>query len=235
MHSDRKIALDTETTGLSVREGDRVIEIGAVEISHGVRTGRTFHSYINPQNRAISVESEKVHGINAESLQDKPHFNEIADDFLRFVEGSELIIHNAEFDIGFLNQELKLCNREIDLNQICKVTDTLTLARGLIPRGARLNLSSLCTKFGIEYVESRVLHGALIDAQLVASLYVELNRRSQGSMFASLPEEDTDPRLTADQAIVTRTRVILVKANEQEARLHDEYMREINSPSHSAT
>ena len=165
----REIIFDTETTGLDPAGGDRIVEIGCVEIFNRVETGRHFHAYFNPE-RAMPADAEAVHGLTAIFLSDKPCFVERADDLLEFLEDSPLVAHNASFDFGFLNFELERCGK----SPVCtsRMVDTLTLARTRHP-GAKHSLDALCMRFGIDR-SHRVKHGALLDAQLLAQVYVEL-------------------------------------------------------------
>ncbi|MEO7276902.1 MAG: DNA polymerase III subunit epsilon [Sphingomicrobium sp.] len=165
----REIIFDTETTGLSPVSGDRMVEIGCVEIFNRIETGRTFHAYFNP-DREMPFEAEAVHGLSAVFLSDKPRFAERVDALLDFIEDSPLVAHNASFDFGFLNHELQHCGRTgISLG---RMVDTLALARTRHP-GAKHSLDALCMRFGIDR-SHRVKHGALLDAQLLAQIYVEL-------------------------------------------------------------
>jgi DNA polymerase-3 subunit epsilon len=165
----REIVFDTETTGLNPAGGDRIVEIGCVEIYNRVETGRHFHAYFNPE-REMPSEAEAVHGLTAIFLSDKPRFTELADDLLGFIEDAPLVAHNASFDFGFLNFELQRCGRPA----VCmtRMVDTLALARSKHP-GAKHSLDALCMRFGIDRSQ-RVKHGALLDAQLLAQVYVEL-------------------------------------------------------------
>jgi DNA polymerase-3 subunit epsilon len=165
----REIVFDTETTGLSPAGGDRMVEIGCIEIYNRVETGRHFHAYFNPE-REMPTEAEAVHGLTTIFLSDKPRFSEKADDLLAFIEDSPLVAHNAGFDFGFLNFELECCGRPCV--SMSRMVDTLTLARSKHP-GAKHSLDALCMRFGIDRSQ-RVKHGALLDAQLLAQVYVEL-------------------------------------------------------------
>jgi DNA polymerase-3 subunit epsilon len=165
----REIVFDTETTGLNPAGGDRIVEIGCVEVYNRVETGRHFHAYFNPE-RAMPSEAEAVHGLTNIFLSDKPFFDERADDLLAFLEDSPLVAHNASFDFGFLNFELERSGRAPV--SIGRMVDTLTLARSRHP-GAKHSLDALCIRFGIDR-SHRVKHGALLDAQLLAQVYVEL-------------------------------------------------------------
>jgi DNA polymerase-3 subunit epsilon len=165
----REIIFDTETTGLNPAGGDRMVEIGCVEIYNRVETGRHFHAYFNPE-RDMPFEAEAVHGLSTIFLSDKPRFSEKATELLDFIEDSPLVAHNASFDFGFLNFELGQCGRPAV--SMSRMVDTLTLARSKHP-GAKHSLDALCMRFGIDR-SHRVKHGALLDAQLLAQVYVEL-------------------------------------------------------------
>lgn len=177
MHQIREIILDTETTGLYPKNGDRIVEIGCVEVINKVRTGTVYHTYINPQ-RDMPMEAYKVHGISYEFLQDKPVFRKIADSFLEFIGSSVLVIHNAGFDMGFLNHELAL--QGYPPINIGRVVDTLTMARKRFP-GAPASLDALCRKFNIS-LQDRTKHGALLDADLLAQVYINLTGGAQASI-----------------------------------------------------
>jgi DNA polymerase-3 subunit epsilon len=165
----REIVFDTETTGLNPVGGDRIVEIGCIEIYNRVETGRHFHAYFNPE-RDMPFEAEAVHGLSTIFLSDKPCFPERVEELLQFIEDSPLVAHNASFDFGFLNFELERCGRPIVA--LTRMVDTLTLARSRHP-GAKHSLDALCMRFGIDR-SHRVKHGALLDAQLLAQVYVEL-------------------------------------------------------------
>jgi len=188
----RQICLDTETTGMDAQDGDRIIEIGCVEFA-----GRTlsddntkhFHCYINPE-REIPEEVVRIHGLTNAFLADKPVFSAVVDQFLDFVRGAELIIHNAEFDIGFINAELARLKKGQIEDYCPKVTDTLAIAKKIFP-GLRNNLDVLCSRYEIDN-SSRTLHGALLDAQLLAEVYLAMTRK-QESLLATLTGEDDVP------------------------------------------
>ena len=165
------IVLDTETTGLNAADGHRVIEVGCVRLANRKHTDLRFHSYVNP-GRGIDPEAQEVHGITEQFLEDKPVFSEVVDHFLEFVGGSELVIHNAPFDIGFLNQELELTGSSVRLEDICEVTDSLELARQMHP-GQRNSLDALCRRYGVDN-SGRDLHGALLDAEILADVYLAM-------------------------------------------------------------
>jgi DNA polymerase-3 subunit epsilon len=165
----REIVFDTETTGLSPQNGDRIVEIGCVEMFNRCETGRHFHSYFNPC-RPMPSEAEAVHGLSDRFLSDKPIFADVCEDLIAFIADSPMIAHNASFDFGFINHELTQCGRPL----VCttRMVDTLVLARQKFP-GAKHSLDALCTRFGVDRSQ-RVKHGALLDAQLLAQVYVEL-------------------------------------------------------------
>jgi DNA polymerase-3 subunit epsilon len=189
----REIIFDTETTGLDPAGGDRMVEIGCVEMINRVETGRTFHAYFNPE-RSIPSEAERVHGLSEIFLSDKPRFAELVEDFLEFIGDAPLIAHNASFDFGFLNHELQRCARD----PVCltRMVDTLVLARTRHP-GAKHSLDALCTRFGVDR-SHRVKHGALLDAQLLAQVYVELTGGRQiGLGLAAEASDAAQNRRTA--------------------------------------
>lgn len=168
----RQIVLDTETTGLEVAQGHRIIEIGCVELVNRRLTGNHYHQYVNPE-REVDQGAIEVHGITNEMLADKPLFRQVAEDFIDFVEGAELIIHNAPFDIGFLNAEIaRLGSDQSTLDSRCQVIDTLIMARGKHP-GQRNSLDALCQRYGVDNSQ-RDLHGALLDAEILADVYLAM-------------------------------------------------------------
>ncbi|VFP79991.1 DNA polymerase III subunit epsilon [Candidatus Erwinia haradaeae] len=172
----RQIILDTETTGMNIigppHKGHRIIEIGAVEVINRHLTKNNFHVYIKP-DRLIDPEAFRIHGISDQFLQDKPTFLEIAEDFLSYIQDSELVIHNAPFDLGFINYELSKLGQSIkDIEKICKITDSLSIARKLFP-GKRNNLNALCTRYNIDN-SKRTLHGALLDAEILAEVFLAM-------------------------------------------------------------
>ena len=169
----RQIVLDTETTGLSAEGGDRIIEIGCVELLNRKLTGNNLHFYLNPE-RDSHEDALKVHGISNEFLRDKPRFAEVAQEFLDYVQGAEIIIHNAAFDVGFLNKELELINSPPLATFVGAVTDTLVMAKEMFP-GKRNSLNALCDRLGVDN-SGRTLHGALLDAELLADVYINLTR-----------------------------------------------------------
>lgn len=165
----REIVFDTETTGLSPGEGHRIVEIGCVELIHRVETGRTFHAYLNP-DRSVPEEVVRIHGLTDAFLAEKPRFAEVVEEFIDFIGDDPLVAHNASFDMGFVNAELKRCGRPPIFFE--RAIDTVAIARTKFP-GAKHNLDALCTRFAIDR-SARTFHGALLDAQLLAQVYVEL-------------------------------------------------------------
>ncbi|QIQ21808.1 DNA polymerase III subunit epsilon [Zophobihabitans entericus] len=173
---ERQIVLDTETTGMNMDgtthyTGHKIIEIGAVEIINRRLTGNHFHVYLNP-GRAVDAEAFAVHGLSDEFLKDKPKFQEVAESFKQFISGAELVIHNASFDVGFIDYEYRLMNSDFKVEQHCKVTDSLAMARRIFP-GKRNNLDVLCERYQIDN-SHRTLHGALLDAEILAEVYLAM-------------------------------------------------------------
>ena len=191
----REIVFDTETTGLDPASGDRMVEIGCIEMVNRVATGNVFHAYFNP-DRSMPAAAEAVHGLSEAFLSGKERFHERADELLAFLEDSPLVAHNAGFDMGFLNAELEICGREA----VCRsrMIDTVALARVRHP-GAKLSLDALCTRYGIDR-SHRTLHGALLDAELLAQLYVELTGGRQIGL--ELAPETADPLVGAVRTVV---------------------------------
>ncbi len=210
----RQIILDTETTGLSWEKGNRIVEIGCVEYFDRRPTGRTFHRYLNPE-REMEPGAAEVTGLTLDFLSDKPLFAEIADEFVRFIEGAELVIHNAEFDVGFLDAELRRLDRPIpSIAVFCSVLDTLKLARELYP-GQRNSLDALCKRLGVDNGH-RQRHGALLDAELLADVYLSMTSGQTGFGFdpAPLPQA---PSLPDDKTLIGVKTVILTASDDEEA------------------
>jgi DNA polymerase III subunit epsilon len=181
----RQLFLDTETTGLNPETGDRMVEIGCVEMVNRRLTGRTFHYYLNPE-RASHEEAIKVHGLTNEFLADKPLFSSIVDELIEFVADAEIIIHNANFDVGFLNEELRRINRPKFASFVHAITDSLHMARSIFP-GKSNSLDALCKRLEVDN-SNRTLHGALLDAELLAEVYIRLTR-GQNSLAIDVSEE----------------------------------------------
>ena len=193
----RQVVLDTETTGLEWQKGNRVVEIGCVELVERRPTGRTFHAYLNP-DREFEPGAQEVTGLTREFLADKPRFADVADEFLAFIDGAELIIHNAAFDIGFLDAELGRLEGLGKIRERCAVEDTLLMARQRFP-GQRNSLDALCKRLGVDNSQ-RQLHGALLDAQLLLDVYIALTSGQGEIGFAS----DTGPKTNQPVAVVAR-------------------------------
>jgi len=223
----RQIILDTETTGLRVEDGHRIIEIGCVELVNRRITSNHFHYYINPQ-RDIDAGAAAVHGITTEFLQDKPLFTDIIEAFMSFVNDDELIIHNAPFDLSFLNNELQLARGKWKLmTDHCSVIDTLPMARKLHV-GQRNNLDALCKRYGIDN-SNRDLHGALLDANLLARVYLAMTG-GQGSFFDTSTNSSENENVRRAQQSVTplqKHHLVVLKANDDELTEHQQYLDRI--------
>lgn len=226
----RQIVLDTETTGIEVSQDHRIIEIGAVELLNRRLTGRHFHRYINPQ-REVDEGAFQVHGLSNEFLADKPLFAQIADEFLEFVKGAQLVIHNAPFDVGFLNHELaKLGSRHGRVEDHCSVIDTLAMARRLHP-GQKNNLDALCKRYFVDNSQ-RDLHGGLLDAEILADVYLAM---TGGQVDLGLKGQN-DNSATANAAGIRRLspdRPVLpvIRAADLELRDHQAFLDRINKQS----
>lgn len=221
----RQVVLDTETTGLDFRLGDRVIEIGCVELLNRKLTGQRFHCYINPE-REVEAGALAVHGLSNEFLQDKPKFGEIVAVFLDFIQGAELIIHNAAFDVGFLNNELAL-QQQSPVEQVCSgIVDTLKLARELHP-GRRNSLDSLCERYAIDN-SGRTLHGALLDAELLAEVYLAMTR-GQESLIMEL--ETVQASAVQTGVAAERLPLRVLRASADELAEHERVLAEIGKES----
>jgi len=226
----RQVVLDTETTGLSTADDHRIIEIGCVEVINRRATGETFHQYINPE-RDIDAGALEVHGISSEFLADKPKFAEISHDFLQFIAGAELIIHNAAFDVGFLNHELaKIKTETRRINDVCTVLDTLKVARDKHP-GQKNNLDALCRRYEIDN-SNRELHGALLDSEILADVYLAM---TGGQVNLSLAvDEPVTANHQVDALSTTkqqRGRLIVIKANEAELTAHEASLQRLDKAS----
>lgn len=223
----RQIILDTETTGLSPKKGDRIVEIGCVELIDRKLTGNTYHQYINPE-RSMPEEAFNIHGISDKFLADKPVFSFIAKEFIDFVKDSELIIHNAPFDVGFINFEISLLGSStklIGINQIedcCKIFDSLKLAKDLRP-GQKNNLDALCRSYGIDN-SNRDLHGALLDSEILADVYLAMTREQTQLSFSGqekMPGSNQEQLIRLNQ---NQERTLILMANEEENIAHQTMM-----------
>lgn len=215
----RQIVLDTETTGIDPKEGHRIIEIGCVEVVNRRLTGNHFHVYINP-GRHIEQEAIEVHGITNEFLADKPTFSQVAQEFVSFIKGAQLVIHNAPFDVGFMDHEFGMdaSTKGVITNQICDVLDTLTLARQMHP-GQKNNLDALCKRYGIDN-SHRTLHGALLDAEILADVYLLMTGGQTKLKLASSSGSDADS--TAIRRINrSANKLKVIKASADEITQHE--------------
>ena len=226
----RQIFLDTETTGLFPDQGDRVIEIGCVELVNRKLTGKTLHLYLNPE-RESHEEALRIHGISNAFLLDKPKFEAAADEFLAFVSDAELIIHNAPFDLGFLNKELSMLGRPPLKDYVSSVVDTLAMAKEMFP-GKRNSLDALCARLEVDN-SGRTLHGALLDAELLADVYINLTR---GQDMLIMDSADTDKTGALKSHVdLSSFDLPIVYANSQEAAAHETVMTEIDKSSKGKT
>lgn len=219
----RQIVLDTETTGLDPKQGHRVIEIGAVELMNRRVTGKTFHCYINPE-REVEADALSVHNISNEFLKDKPLFAAISTEFFEFIQGDELIIHNAPFDLGFLDFEMKRVDSKFKaIKEHCAIIDTLVLARKLHP-GLKNNLDALCKRYEINNTH-REWHGALLDAEILARVYLAMTG-GQGSLFGEGFDVEKPKNTQAAVDLSQKKREILpvLMANEEELMAHDAFL-----------
>lgn len=222
----RQIVLDTETTGLNPRDGHRIIEVACIEMVNRRLTGHHLHKYINPE-REIDAGAQAVHGISLEFLADKPKFADVADEFLEFINGAQLIIHNAPFDLGFLNAELDRLGR-VPVETICSgVIDTLREAKELHP-GKRNSLDALCERYEIDN-SSRTLHGALLDTELLAEVYLAMTRGQNALMIE--PEEAPRALLGADGKVRQRKPLVVRRASDDEVAAHDAVLAAIDKES----
>jgi DNA polymerase-3 subunit epsilon len=223
----RQIVLDTETTGLDPAQGHRIIEIGAVEVIRRKLTGRTFHVYINPQ-RVVEQEAIEVHGITNEFLEDKPVFAQIADEFLAFIEGAELVIHNAAFDVGFIDHEFRLLRNGFGkTTDYCQILDTLMLAREKRP-GQKNNLDALCRAYGIDN-SNRTFHGALLDAELLADVYLMMTGGQTKLELAAQNKSAQGNHSTGWTRIEQKPPLKIIKATAEEEQQHQARLQLIDN------
>ena len=222
----RQIVLDTETTGLEPEQGHRIIEIGCVEMVDRRLTGNNFHQYLQP-DREIDAGAIEVHGITNEFLADKPHFADVASDFLDYVRGAELIIHNAPFDVGFLNHELVRMGQGSTLDELCAVTDTLVMAKKLHP-GQRNSLDALCKRYDIDN-SHRELHGALLDAEILADVYLMMTGGQAALMLDAEGGDAQGEEAAGGIGRVPAGRPVLrvVSATEAEIEAHEKLLRKM--------
>ena len=226
----RQIFLDTETTGLSPENGDRIVEIGCVELVNRKLTGKNLHFYLNPE-RDSHEDALKVHGISNEFLKDKPKFGEIAGEFLEYLQGADVLIHNAPFDVGFINKELELQKRPPLKTYVNSVADTLAMAKDMFP-GKRNSLDALCDRLGVDN-SGRILHGALLDAELLADVYIYMTRGQDALLIEVEDKSDTKNRATAID--MQSLKLMVISASEQELAAHEEVLMLIDKASNGQT
>ncbi|GBE08330.1 DNA polymerase III subunit epsilon [bacterium BMS3Bbin11] len=223
----RQVILDTETTGLDPHKGHRIIEIGCVELIDRKRTGNELHQYLQP-DRKVDAGAIEVHGITNEFLEDKPKFADIVDDFLAYIKGSQLIIHNAPFDVGFINAELKLTGRDLgDTSKYCEVIDSLVMARHMRP-GQKNSLDALCRHFNIDNSQ-RELHGALLDAELLAEVYLALTGGQSALFLENEPGKQAHTEKIMRQLDANRPVLPIIHASDEEQLQHEAWLDELDS------
>ena len=219
----RQIVIDTETTGLEPAKGHRIIEIGCIELNNRRVTGNNFHQYINP-NREVDEDALAIHGITNKSLSDKPTFIEIMEEFLAFINGAEIIAHNASFDVGFLNHEIKLTGKNKgSIADYATVIDTLAIARKKFP-GERNTLDAICKRYKID-LSGRTLHGALLDAELLTEAYLLMTGGGQSSLFSDNFDDEIEPLSSFEPAMesndgTSRPKNPVIYASDQELAAH---------------
>jgi DNA polymerase III subunit epsilon len=227
----RQIFLDTETTGLSPESGDRIIEIGCIELVNRRMSGRSKHYYLNPQ-RPNSEDAVKIHGLTDEFLADKPLFAAVADDLLEFVAGAEIVIHNAPFDLGFLNEELRRIERPLFTSVAGTITDTLLMAREMFP-GKSNSLDALCRRLEVDN-SNRALHGALLDAGLLAEVYIRMTR-GQDSLVIDMASSSS-PGMQADQQVdFSGLSLAVIEPSAEELAAHEAVLTELDKTSAGRT
>jgi DNA polymerase III subunit epsilon len=226
----RQILLDTETTGLSAANGDRIIEIGCVELLDRRLTGHNLHLYVNPERKSHE-DALRVHGITDAFLKDKPKFAAVVDELMAYLSGAEIIIHNAPFDLGFMDSELARLGRPALKNQVANVIDTLAMAKAMFP-GKRNSLDALCTRLGVDN-SGRTLHGALLDAELLADVYINLTR-GQDALLMDSDEAVEVSTVTQKQDLSGYTLPLLL-ASEHEQTAHDDVLKQLDKSSGGKT
>lgn len=222
----REIVLDTETTGLDPGTGDKIVEIGAVELWNHLPTGKTFHKYLNPE-RNMPEEAQAVHGLTEDFLRDKPLFSQIVDDFLRFIKDSKLIIHNASFDMKFINAELELAKKSKLSGDIA--IDTLSIARKKFP-GSPASLDALCRRFNIDN-SARTLHGALLDSEILAEVYLELIGGRQPDFGLSDINTNDNKKLEENRQTTKRPEPLKRRLTEEEEKAHSVFVKNLGENS----
>ena len=220
----RQVFLDTETTGLSPESGDRIIEVGCIELENRRLTGRTKHFYINPQ-RPNSEDALKIHGLTDEFLSDKPLFAAVADELVEFVSGAEIVIHNAAFDVGFMDAEFARIGRPAFASLVHRVTDTLSLAREMYP-GKSNSLDALCRRLEVDN-SNRTLHGALLDAGLLAEVYIRMTR-GQDSLVIDVAQTEAGGLVAGVAIDLSAFDLIVVEPSEDEMRAHEHVLTDLD-------
>lgn len=225
----RQIVLDTETTGLDPQLGHRIIEIGCVELDNRRLTGQHFHRYLNPE-REIDEAAVEIHGLTSEFLSDKPLFHQVVEEFLEFISGAELIIHNAPFDVGFINNELSLLETETaPLETLCSIVDSLSLARNKHP-GQRNNLDALCKRYEVDNSQ-RELHGALLDAEILADVYLAMTG-GQTRLELGAEEQASIGSVNESKTLDSNRKPLkVIKASTEELQSHQDCLKEIDEKS----
>jgi DNA polymerase-3 subunit epsilon len=227
----RQIVLDTETTGLSAEGGDRIIELGCVELYARKLTGNNLHFYFNPE-RDSHEDALKVHGISNEFLRDKPKFSELSEEILDYLSGAQIIIHNAAFDVSFLNKELERVGKKPFKTYVSGVIDTLAMAKELFP-GKRNSLDSLCDRLEVDN-SGRTLHGALLDAELLADVYINMTR-GQEALLIDAGDAPTDTQSVKVQVNLSTYALPVLPANAQELAAHDDVLTQLDKSSGGKT
>ena len=226
----RQVFLDTETTGLSPDQGDRIIEIGCVELVNRKLTGNNKHFYVNP-GRDSHEEAFRIHGISTEFLSDKPKFEAVVDELLDYLKGANIVIHNAPFDLGFLNKEMQLLGRPVFKQFVGSVTDSLAMAKEMYP-GKRNGLDALCDRLGVDN-SGRTLHGALLDAELLADVYINLTRGQDALLIDTPATNESDSH--QNKVDLRTLELVVVQASELECISHEEVLKQIDKSSGGKT
>lgn len=226
----RQIVLDTETTGLSAENGDRIIELGCVELLNRKLTGNNLHFYFNP-GRDSHEDALRVHGISNEFLRDKPRFADVAEEILAYLQGAEIIIHNAAFDVGFLNKELELIGKPRFADFVASITDTLAMAKEMYP-GKRNSLDALCDRLGVDN-SGRTLHGALLDAELLADVYINLTRGQDALLIDAV--ETSAVGGSFERVDLSGLVLPVIAASEQELAAHEDLLNQLDKASGGKT
>jgi DNA polymerase-3 subunit epsilon len=230
MKSNRLIFLDTETTGLSPENGHKIVEIGCVELENRQLTGNNLHFYINPE-RQSDEDALKVHGISDEFLQEQPKFSQLAKEIVDYLRGAEVYIHNAPFDVAFLDKELSLCGFDSFANYVASITDTQMMAKQLFP-GKRNSLDALCDRYGVDN-SNRKLHGALLDAELLADVYICMTR-GQDSLLMEVSSE-REQKVNVPKNDLSKINLQTIFASEQELTEHASVLAQIDKSSNGNT